>query len=304
MKFEELMNFYNNKYSIRFKFNELNKSISIDIDRKKYYDKWMEKYSNLFRSKNSNIHMEWSIRNSKAMKEIYHSATFYIESKKALENGMLGSFYFLCYYSLFHAMLSTLYYDITQNISNLININHSKVLNCFISNFNNKNNPIFPYDIKQYFLNLKFMRESYSYCMPLNEMFQPILKEHNPIETLEKYLILCYQISSFHSCLLSKNVNGSLDINGNLRNSFSKMFYKVNGTVNPNDGKLYLDPLNENEFYEIRKYHCWIEPFPIELDHFFDEFRGYNVDNPIYDVDKYLEIGTKAHRFVYDSLLY
>ncbi|EPR07748.1 hypothetical protein [Ruminiclostridium papyrosolvens] len=186
-------------------FELLNKNIPDEKEQTKYYNNWMSRYSKIFKSCDENKLIEWTIRTRKSLKEIATSSTFFTEAQFAFQNGIYSAYYFLSYYSLFHAMLSTLYLDDKETVEKLININHSKVINCFSSNFAIGKKPIISFNAREHFETLKFLREYSSYSMPLNEFFMKNKDIINPQEFLEDDLMQCYQLTNFHSIMLKNS---------------------------------------------------------------------------------------------------
>lgn len=67
----------------RFVFNKLDVNSKISDDQIKYYNKWMKKYSQIFKNEDKSlIAIEWDLRCRKALREFFSSATFFIEAKK------------------------------------------------------------------------------------------------------------------------------------------------------------------------------------------------------------------------------
>ena len=85
------------------------------IEQKKYYNKWMQKYSVVFNGDDNFQGIEWDLRCKKALREIFSSATFFMEAKKNLEMGCFSSYYFGLYYSLFHAIYSVIFLDVNSS---------------------------------------------------------------------------------------------------------------------------------------------------------------------------------------------
>lgn len=70
-------------------FNRLDEKLQNPNMQKKYYDKWMKKYAEVFKCKNDNLKaIEWDLRCRKALREIFSSATFFIEAKKKFRDEM------------------------------------------------------------------------------------------------------------------------------------------------------------------------------------------------------------------------
>ena len=72
---------FNDYSSYGFQFDRLDNHLQDTNAQKKYYDKWMKKYSEVFKSEeNLLIAMEWDLRCRKSLREIFFSATLYQEA--------------------------------------------------------------------------------------------------------------------------------------------------------------------------------------------------------------------------------
>ena len=71
------------KYSKHFNvnFSYLNMTISDEILQEKYYQSYMTKYSNISKAKNENDIILWDVRLRRSLKEIFSSASFFIEAE-------------------------------------------------------------------------------------------------------------------------------------------------------------------------------------------------------------------------------
>ena len=130
-------------------FSYINRNIINYELQQKYYEKRMQEYSVVSKRNNKVDILEWAIRIRKSLKEIFTSALFYCESEKSKEYGCFASTYYLRYYSLFHAMLSNLFLDEKQSINELMETTHTKVVNCFQSNYCTNKFPIINNKIKE-----------------------------------------------------------------------------------------------------------------------------------------------------------
>lgn len=291
-------------------FSYLNKNIASCELQDKYYQKCMQQYSTITKKKDIKDIIEWSIRIRKSLKEIFTSALFYVESEKCKTDGCFASTYYLRYYSLFHAMLSNLFLDEKQKISELMDINHTKVVNCFVSNYCSNSFPIIDNEIKENFNILKFMREYYSYTMPMNEIFSNGSngkwdeKEIN----LRENIIQCFQLANFLVVCIensfSKNFTTYLKIDENNKFIFDEIFKMVNGKKSPNSSQIVLDNADINECREILKDGISIDNYNLDLEHFCDEFRSYNC----FKMNKkqevlYSKLSSEAIKLVYAALI-
>ena len=277
------------KYSKHFNvnFSYLNMTISDEILQEKYYQSFMTKYSNISKAKNENDIILWDIRLRRSLKEIFSSASFFIEAEHVYKQKCFTSYYFLMYYSLFHAMLSTLYVDEKLTIDELLNISHSKLIKNFVNTFCNGKLSIAPENIENTFETLKYMREYYSYSMPMNEIFfTDMLHDTKPLELLKNTIKHCFQVSNFHAVMLEnsfvKHYRRCISPTEDNIYTMSETFYKVHGKPNPlNSTEPFLEDSDNNAFHEMLRYGCQVAYLNIDFEHFEDEFRAY-----LYDFDE------------------
>ena len=112
-----------------FGFGALDLKMPDTIEQKKYYNRWMQKYSVVFNGDDNFQGIEWDLRCKKALREIFSSATFFMEAKKNLEMGCFSSYYFGLYYSLFHAIYSVIFLDVNSSMDKLFDITHKNIIN-------------------------------------------------------------------------------------------------------------------------------------------------------------------------------
>ena len=259
-----------------FGFYSLDENMPDEQKQEKYYARWMQKYSEVFKTRDSFIAVEWDLRCRKALREIFSSATFYIEGKKDLEMGCFSSYYFCLYYSLFHAIKSVLFFDNNSSILQLLDKTHSSTIDTFVGVFANSSKDILSKEIKQQFNDLKYRREYYSYVTPFNNIFN----HTEDLSNLKETLIQCYQLCSFHSLLVeisyTKNIKAVVKIQNEyefyeFNKLFDAMFSKrddVNRIVLDTASKILKNEYLENGFRP--------EHIPLDLEHQFDEFHGYD----------------------------
>ena len=133
-----------------------------------YCLKWLNDYSKISKSTDDKILIDWTIREWRAIKELYASAIFFKEAEFSYKNRCMAACYFLLYYSLFHGMLSSLCYDVNLTLKEITEITHSKLGNIFKSTFCNGKTAIVHPQIYEDFLKFRYLREYYSYTPPLN----------------------------------------------------------------------------------------------------------------------------------------
>lgn len=273
MAFEKYSRYGNTNFCL------LNAIMPDEKAQKIYYERWMTRYAKLFKDGNDENIIEWDLRTRKAMKEVLTSASFYVEATCVYKSSCFSASYYLMYYSLFHAMLSSLWLDDKQTIDNLIVINHSKIANCFFSNFCTPKQSLISNDIQDLWEDLRFLREYYSYSMPLNDMFDEELDIEKLTQKLKKKITQCFQITSLHSVMFENSFgkHGRLvKINNDNWVFFWTLFDKVNGKKHSKTKTYLLDPADKSARSELINNACGIECITLDIEHHFDEFRGYH----------------------------
>lgn len=266
-----------------FGFNRLDEKLDNVNDQTKYYNKWMKKYANIFKCEEQCLNaIEWDLRCRKALREIFSSATFFIESKKTLEMRCFASYYFCLYYSLFHATYANIFLDVESDINKLLNITHSNIINIFISAFGNSKYDIMSKDIGDLFLDFKYKREYYSYVTPFNNIFD----YEEDLEKLRCTLLECYQLSSFHSLMIEKSYDKNIGDIARCTNideiyAFDKLFNNLFSKKNKH-GISELDSSCEFLRAELLQYGFRPEYIALDLDHQYDEIHTYD---GFYDIE-------------------
>lgn len=260
-----------------YSFNRLDLKLDNPDSQKKYYNRWMQKYAEVFKQASTDsIAIEWDLRCRKALREIFSSATFFVEAKKNLEARCFSSYYFCLYYSLFHAIYSSIFLDADSKINRLFDVTHRNIINIFISAFGNTKSDLFSKDISDLFTNLKYRREYYSYVTPFNNLFD----YEKDLEQLEQILLDCYQLTSFHSLMIEKSYQKNVGKIITFKNigeiyEFDKLFHRL-FSKKDNTGKSKLDDSCEFLKAELLQYGFQPEYIVLDLDHQFDEFHTYD----------------------------
>lgn len=300
MKFNKGFSKHSNYCNVNFDL--LDSYITEESARDKYYNNIYNLFHTLFKNSKDIDFILWDVRIQKSLKEIYTSASFYCESDIALKDKNMSSYFFLSYYSLFHAFLSVLYLDSTMSLNQLFEMAHNKVKMNFINLYCKGKRKIISPDIGKEFELLRFYREYYSYSMPFNEFFSDLKDLNRPDQFLKNRLMHCFQIA----CLLSNVIeNSSHKFNNGLGRlsaenlpEFEMWFNKINGKPHPFKPNLYLldpsDKFMKSDFYTSMagQPNC----FSIHLEHFMDEFGMY--------VSDYInsKVVSEANRLVFKSI--
>lgn len=199
---------------------------------------------------------------------MYNSSQMFIEAKKTKEIGCIIGHFFLCYYSLFHAMQSLLFLNVNLDSEKILDLSHNEVKKYFEDFYCKGKDSIMPPSIINLFVILKDYRELYSYTMPFNHPQEVIIE----MDTLKYYITLCFQLLSLNSFILSKSQRGILAFDSNLREYFERCCYKKDSTSE----NLIKDDADMNFWYQFKKYGTDFTPYAIDIEFDMDEYGGYD----------------------------
>lgn len=278
-------------------FSELNQYANEKgiIDR--YYSTTKGNYNKFFKESDSLELNKFGIRHYRAKKEMFASAQMFIEAKRTKEVGCIIGHFFLCYYSLFHAMQALLFLNYHLDNEKILDLTHNEVKKYFGDFYCKGSKSIIPKEILDLFAILKEYRELYSYTMPFNNPNNVAIQ----FEKLEYYNTLCYQLLNLNSFIIYK-IRYGISYNHDMvvKNYFEKCCFKIEPVTND----LIKDDADENFWYEVMTGGIDLSPYSVEIDHDMDEYGGY-------DEDKLEELGfmgcdnikMSAFRFVYNAIL-
>ena len=220
---------------------------------------------------------KWSIRVHKSLKEVFTSVAFYQESLIAKESRCWNAFYFQSYYSLFHSLMACVVLIPFETIEQLSNINHTKLIKVFKSNFCDQSPRIMPENISELFYMLKYLREYYSYNMPMNDFLYDHPDTTKPDLRLTRYIRGCAQLASLHSELIDSSAKKhGIEVLDEMQyySDTLKWYQQLNCPKHPESDEYILHYTDKVKIEEIVKYP---EPlsFITDFEHFVDEFRTY-----------------------------
>lgn len=279
MPFEEF-----SQYSVS-NFSHLNRKLMNEKDIHRYHSQWIEKYTRVFKGSKAKTVIDWDVRTSKSLKEVFTSAAFYMEAQSAKKSNSWSAFYFLSYYSLFHALLANVYLLPDEKLESLSEITHSKLINVFYSTFSNAKPYIVNGKIKEMFEVLKYAREYYSYQMPFNDFLYNHKEINRPDIRLPYFLRCCYQLASLHSEIIEKvfQKHGKVVRGAAQLHRYKKeTFLRAHARPHPVTNEYLLDPSDEFRMRELISASAPTS-FVINLEHYYDEFRNYVGDDEEHD---------------------
>jgi hypothetical protein len=264
-------------------FHHIDMNLKTNYARQKYHDDWMRKYQIAIADWVSYDITIWATRLRQSLKLCFSATYFALESRKAQSNRSMASAYYLGYYSALHAMWAVIYLDPQQSTKNVYSITHSKILNLFHSTYAHGNNSPLQVNTKKFIENLRFLREYYSYRMPLNSPFQGDAELKNALTSLGGFVKQCIQLSHLQSHLIMKSAykkrKSSASLPYNSRQQFIQEFSLINGKERESNKTIILDPSDKSALHEAINQGCDIMAHSISYDHMFDEYMTYDDDH-------------------------
>lgn len=263
-------------------FHHLDINLGSDAGRQKYHDEWMKRYKAAMDTWETYDVAIWSVRCRQSLKLCFSSAYFSIEADRAKRDHVFASAYYLAYYSVLHAMWAVLYLHPEESVDNVTEITHSKIAKVFHSWFSQSNNSIIKYNSRKLAENLRFMREYYSYRMPLNYPFGGIKGNFDPDEFHHRgFVKQCIQLANLHSHLLRKAADRHKSAPAGVpypfecERRFESDFFRINGKEHPDGVTKILDPADRTAFREYQRLGCELMPHSLAYEHTFDEYMTY-----------------------------
>lgn len=182
--FEDYIKEYSSNFSLLSKYANSKGIVE------KYYSSTKGGYKKFFDESDDLDINKFAIRYYRAKKEMYASSQMFIEAMKNKDMNCIIGYFFLCYYSLFHAMQSLLFLNQHLDSEKILDLSHNEVRKYFGDFYCKGSSSIMPQKIIELFIILKEYRELYSYTMPFNNP-QNVLTD---IKQIEYYITLCFQL--------------------------------------------------------------------------------------------------------------
>lgn len=261
----------------RTNFGHLIHRVSDPVEQIKFINGWSQHYAMAFKDSPPEALFEWNIRVYKSLKEVFTATCFYQESLIAKEARSWAAFYFLSYYSLFHALLANVVLIPSESILKLSEINHTKLISLFKSTFSDHKPHVIRGDIDKVFYMFKYLREYYSYNMPPNDFLYESDENIKPDNALPYFLRSCSQLASLLSELIERAANKhgkKIDDLNSHSSAVTNSFQMLNCPKHPVTGAHILHFSDKVRLEETIKYPMPVS-FVTELEHFTDEFRLY-----------------------------
>lgn len=287
-------------------FTHLDINLRTDEARKKYHDSWMARYKSAMNNWTEYDVAIWSVRCRQSLKLCFSSAYFAIEADRAEDDKVFASAYYLAYYSVLHAMWAVPYLHPEESLERVTEITHSKIAKFFHSWFSQSPDAIIKYNSRDLAENLRFMREYYSYRMPLNYPFGSKQGGFDPNKYSHRgFVKQCIQLSNLHSHLLRKSAETHIKVGVSANfpfaqeEKFNSDFFKINGKEHPDGVTKILDPADRTALFEYKSMGCELLPHSNAYEHFFDEYMTYS-EGAI--AEPKTDIVQKTRSFVFSAL--
>jgi hypothetical protein len=263
-------------------FIHLNINLGSELACKKYHDRWMDRYQALIRSWDEFETAAWSIRLRQSLKLAFSGTYFALSSREMRDQGAMAASHYLGYYAAMHAMWSVIYLLPDQSHEKVHQISHTTLTNVFATTFTGPK-AILAYDVKSIVEDLRFLREYYSYRMPLNS---PVLTNGETAQAhihLGGFMKQGLQLANLHSHLISKSAERcgkrSTVVAPHDIDRFRRLFFDMNGKQHPAREMRALDPADHQAENEFLSRGCDIMPLSLAYDHMFDDFMTYADDH-------------------------
>ena len=263
-------------------FNHLNINLRTNSSRQNYHDEWIKRYRSHIKNWTDYDIAIWSIRCRQSLKLCFSATYFALASTEAREHKNLASAYFLAYYSAMHVMWAVLYLHPGQSTRNITDITHSKISNVFHSAYAHGNGSILSVNAKEFAEDLRFLREYYSYRMPLNSSIGASPTLLNVHASLGGFVKQSIQLAHLHSHLVHKaserEKKRSASIPPERIREFSDEFFLINGKEHVGRKLKLLDSADRASLSETVTKGCDIIPHIIGYEHMFDNYMTFSGD--------------------------
>lgn len=261
------------------RFRHLNVNLGSAEACQRYHDDWISRYRRLMASWSEDDVAVWSIRLRQSLKLAFSATYFALSSGRARAEGSLAGAYYFAYYSAFHTMWSVLLLHPDQDHGAVANVTHSKMINVFHSSFASGRCPILKMDAHTFVEDLRFLREYYSYRMPLNFPFRgdrELLSAHLSLGGFVKQGI---QLANLHSHLIHKGAGrqgvGSARVAPESYPPIRDIFHSICGKAHPSRSLPVLDPADDDALNRLLERGCDLMPHVLMYEHMFDEYMTY-----------------------------
>ena len=192
--------------------------------------------------------------------------------------------YYLAYYAMLHAMWAVIYLHPDQSTEHVTSITHSKMSNLYHAEFASGNGRIIVEDVKALAEDLRFLREYYSYRMPLNSPFEAHSELSLSYARLGGFVKHSIQLANLHSNIIRKVAEksrkaGALIAPNEIVKS-GNVFSEINAKKHQSRDYEILDDPDSRARTEFLVHGCDLVPLSIGYDHMFDNFMTWDHERP------------------------
>ena len=249
---------------------------------KAYHDRWMQRYSTAIAKWSSYDTAIWCVRCRQSLKLSFSATLFALSADTVGKTKSKAGEHFLAYYSMLHAMWAVLYLHPDQTVDQITGITHSKVANLFHAEFASGKKPIIVENVRELAADLRFLREYYSYRMPLNSPFEANAGLSVSYSRLGGFVKQSIQLANLHSHFIKKAADklgkSSASIRARERFAFQEAFFQINGKAHDTRSLRLLDGADKQAQSEFLAVGCDIVPLSLGYDHMFDDFMMWGPD--------------------------
>ncbi len=282
-------------------FVHLNINLGSHQACKFYHDAWVKRYSAAMASWTELDTAIWGMRCRQSLKLAF-SATFFALSADAVAKSKIkAAEFYLAYYAMLHAMWAVLYLHPDQNLANVTSITHSKMANLYHSEFASGRSRVIVEDVKALAEDLRFLREYYSYRMPLNSPFETMPELSVSYSRLGGFVKQSIQLANLQSHIIRKvgerAGRTSASVSAADRYAFEDAFLAMNGKRHESRDLNLLDDADCEARSEALNRGVDLMPLSMEYEHMFDNFMTWESASP----DQ--EMLQKVRSLVYNALL-
>lgn len=265
-------------------FIHLNINLGSPAACKTYHDTWMQRYS-VAMAKWSDLDTAiWGMRCRQSLKLAF-SATFFALGADAVAKSKIkaGEFY-LAYYAMLHAMWAVIYLHPDQTLAHVTSITHSKMANLYHSDFASGKSRIIVEDVRALAEDLRFLREYYSYRMPLNSPFEAMPELSVSYSRLGGFVKQSIQLANLHSHIIRKVGERIRKTGASIasadRDAFGSAFLNINGKRHESRKLDLLDDADTEAKSEALRHGVDLLPLSLGYEHMFDNFMTWEGDQP------------------------
>lgn len=259
-------------------FIHLNINLGSAAACQKYHDASMQRYRRAMANWSDYDIAVWAVRLRQSLKLAFSATYFALSSHELRAQRSMAASAYLAYYSALHAMWSVVYLESDQQHERLTGIGHSSLSETFANKFTGDGN-ILRVNTRELVEDLRFLREYYSYRMPLNSPIDTDGEVAKAYIHLGGFVKQSIQLANLHSHLIRKAAERSkkqcamVPLQEHRR--FRELYFLINGKEHAGRRIRALDPADRRAEREFLTRGCDLMPLSWEYEHMFDDFMTY-----------------------------